>query len=170
MIFKHRGWVRIIIGYVLICFWSWCCSLNSKAWVSVCGSSRVTNGISLPFPFMTFIQKGFFLLLWVPIEFISLALDFLAMAAQHSDILHQLFTVTDDVNQFPEWFAVRKVFFVQKCTPFYLRWSRFLSLSQKFFILIIIITKNAFGAENYLIYAWVKKKHAEYNYSLWKSI
>ena len=63
----------------------------------------------------------------------ALALDFLAMAAQHSDILHQLFTVTDDVNQFPEWFAVRKVFFVQKCTPFYLRWSRFLSLSQKVF-------------------------------------
>ena len=34
VIFKHRGWVRIIIGYVLICFWSWCSSLNSKAWVS----------------------------------------------------------------------------------------------------------------------------------------
>ena len=26
-------------------------------------------------------------------------------------------------------------------------------LSQKFFILIIIVIKNAFGAENYLIYA-----------------
>ena len=157
----------------MICFWSWCCSLNSKAWVSVCGSSRVTNGISLPFPFMTFHTERFFppslSSYWIHFS-AALALDFLAMAAQHSDILHQLFTVTDDVNQFPEWFAVRKVFFVQKCTPFYLRWSRFLSLSQKFFILIIIITKNAFGAENYLIYAWVKKKHAEYNYSLWKSI
>ena len=110
------GWVRIIIGYVLICFWSWCCSLNSKAWVSVCGSSRVTNGISLPFPFMTFIERFFPPSLssyWIHFS-AALALDFLAMAAQHSDILHQLFTVTDDVNQFPEWFAVRKVFFCAK--------------------------------------------------------
>ena len=76
------------------------------------------------------------------------------MAAQHSDILHQLFTVTDDVNQFPEWSAVRVASFLCKnAQHHFICDDHDFFLSQKFFILIIIVIKNAFGAENYLIYA-----------------
>ena len=126
----------------MICFWSWCSSLNSSethepwAWVSVCMwefSGYKWNFATISFH--DFHTERFFppslSSYWIHFS-AALALDFLAMAAQHSDILHQLFTVTDDVNQFPEWFAVRKVFFVQKCTPFYLRWSRFLSVTKVF--------------------------------------
>ena len=65
------GWVRFIIGYVLICFWSWCSSLNSKAWVS----ERMWEFSGYKWNFATisfhdFHRKVFFLLLLLGSEFL----------------------------------------------------------------------------------------------------
>ena len=86
--------------------------------MSQCGS-RVTNGISLPFPFHDFprkFSKGFSFFYGN-----SLLNSFLLGREANSrffgnpSILHQLFTVTDDVNPFPPHFCKNALIFLLFC-------------------------------------------------------
>ena len=114
--------------------------------------------------FHDFHRKVFFLLLLLGSEFLlnsflSFGQIFWQWLGTHSDILHQLFTVTDDVNQFPEWSAVRVASFLCKNAQHHFICDDhdfFFFSSQNFFVLIIVM-KNAFEAENYLIYAQSRK-------------